>query len=63
MANYRIFVEKKPGFRVEAQSLKEELNENLRLRIESLRLSMSMTFSVSRRNFSRKAATASSERP
>ncbi|MGM9748938.1 MAG: phosphoribosylformylglycinamidine synthase [Candidatus Cryptobacteroides sp.] len=38
MANYRIFVEKKPGFRVEAQSLKEELNENLRLRIESLRL-------------------------
>ena len=29
MADYRIFVEKKPEFRVEAESLRGELNENL----------------------------------
>ncbi|MBR4755634.1 MAG: phosphoribosylformylglycinamidine synthase, partial [Bacteroidales bacterium] len=38
MSNYRIFVEKKPGFRVEAKSLLEELNENLQLKLRSLRL-------------------------
>ena len=37
MKNYRIFVEKKPRFRVEAESLKRELNQHLDLRIESLR--------------------------
>jgi len=34
----RIFVEKKPGFRVEAESLQAELAENLSLDIRSLRL-------------------------
>ena len=33
----RIFVEKNPGFRVEAESLRDELNENLSLSIRSLR--------------------------
>ena len=36
--NYRIYVEKKPRFRVEAQSLRGELNENLGLDIKTLRL-------------------------
>ena len=35
--NYRIFVEKRPAFQVEAQSLKNELNENLQLKLQSLR--------------------------
>ncbi len=34
---YRIFVEKKEAFRVEAESLRHELNENLGLSIQSLR--------------------------
>ena len=34
----RIFVEKKPGFRVEADSLRNEFNENLSLSIQELRL-------------------------
>ena len=38
MSNYRIFVEKYPQFRVEARSLLSELNENLQLELESLRL-------------------------
>lgn len=38
MANYRIFVEKYPDFQVEAGSLKAELNENLQLDLQSLRL-------------------------
>ena len=38
MANYRIFVEKYPEFQVEADSLKAELNENLQLDLQSLRL-------------------------
>ena len=29
MKNYRIFVEKRPGFRVEAESLRRDLNDNL----------------------------------
>ena len=36
--NYRIFVEKYPQFQVEAASLKAELNENLQLDLQSLRL-------------------------
>ena len=36
--NYRIFVEKYPEFQVEAASLKVELNENLQLDLQSLRL-------------------------
>ncbi len=36
--NYRIFVEKSPRFRVEAESLRRELNANLNLGIEHLRL-------------------------
>jgi phosphoribosylformylglycinamidine synthase len=36
--NCRIFVEKKPLFRVEAQSLQNEFNLNLGLKIENLRL-------------------------
>ncbi len=36
--NFRIFVEKKPGFRVEANELKEDLNLNLKLSLNSLRL-------------------------
>ena len=38
MANYRIFVEKYPEFQVEAGSLKAELNENLQLDLQTLRL-------------------------
>ena len=38
MGNYRIFVEKYPEFQVEARSLMNELNENLQLSLESLRL-------------------------
>ena len=38
MANYRIFVEKYHEFQVEAGSLKAELNENLQLDLQSLRL-------------------------
>ena len=38
MKNFRIFVEKKDRFRVEAESLKRELNQNLNLSIEELRL-------------------------
>ena len=37
MANYRIYVEKRPAFQVEARSLKNELNENLQLHLQSLR--------------------------
>ena len=36
--NYRIFVEKYPEFQVESASLKVELNENLQLDLQSLRL-------------------------
>ena len=35
--NYRLFVEKREGFRVEAESLRCELNENLGLHIRALR--------------------------
>ncbi len=38
MKNYRIYVEKKPWFRVEAESLRRELNANLGLELQSLRL-------------------------
>ena len=38
MSSYRIFVEKKPEFRVEAKSMREELNENLSLNLKNLRL-------------------------
>lgn len=34
--NFRIYVEKKPNFRVEAESLRKELNENLSLNIKEL---------------------------
>ena len=37
MANYRIYVEKRPAFQVEARSLMNELNENLQLNLQSLR--------------------------
>ena len=37
MSNFRIFVEKRPAFQVEARSLKNELNENLQLHLQSLR--------------------------
>ena len=37
-SNYRIFVEKRPRFRVEAESLRRELNANLNLHIAELRL-------------------------
>ena len=37
-SNYRIFVEKYPEFQVEAESLMNELNENLQLSLRSLRL-------------------------
>ena len=37
-SNYRIFVEKKADFQVEANSLKEELSHNLNIPIQSLRL-------------------------
>ena len=36
--NYRIFVEKLPRFRVEAESLRRELNTNLNLQLDELRL-------------------------
>lgn len=35
--NYRLFVEKRPGFRVEADSLCAELNDNLGLHLHSIR--------------------------
>ena len=38
MKNYRIFVEKKPRFQVEADTLRKELNNNLGLQLASLRL-------------------------
>jgi len=38
MENYRIYVEKYPGFRVEAESLQRDLNENLGLQLRELRL-------------------------
>ena len=38
MKNFRVFVEKKERFRVEAESLKRELNQNLNLAIAELRL-------------------------
>ena len=38
MNNYRIYVEKKPEFRVEARSLQDELNNNLGLSLKGLRL-------------------------
>ena len=38
MKPYRIYVEKFPGFRVEAESLRNEFNENLSLGLRSLRL-------------------------
>ena len=38
MQPYRIFVEKKEPFRIEAESLKQELNSNLGLNIKDLRL-------------------------
>ena len=37
-SEYRIFVEKKTGFRVEADSLRAELNRNLHLNMKTLRL-------------------------
>ena len=37
MANYRIYVEKRPAFQVEARSLMNELNEDLQLNLQSLR--------------------------
>ena len=38
MKNYRIFVEKLPRFRVEAESLRRELNANLNLALGEVRL-------------------------
>ena len=38
MEHRRVFVEKKPAFRVEAESLRKEFNENLQLDIRTLRL-------------------------
>jgi len=38
MPDHRIFVEKRPGFRAEAESLRRELNENLQLNLKELRL-------------------------
>lgn len=38
MADYRIYVEKKEGFQVEAKSLENELNLNLGLRLQELRV-------------------------
>ena len=35
MKNYRIFVEKYPEFQVEANSLLQELNENLQLNLKT----------------------------
>ena len=37
MSNFRIFVEKRPAFQVEARSLMNELNLNLQLNLQSLR--------------------------
>ncbi len=38
MSDFRIFVEKYPEFQVEANSLLDELNENLQLKLKTLRL-------------------------
>ena len=37
MSNYRIYVEKKPEFQVEAKSLQAELNLNLGLNLKNVR--------------------------
>ena len=44
--NYRIFVEKLPRFRVEAESLLRDLNANLNLSLDGLRLVMDPAVSV-----------------
>ena len=36
--NYRIYVEKKPAFQLEAKSLKQELNSSLNLDVKTLRI-------------------------
>ncbi len=38
MTKFRVYVEKKPEFRVEAEELKQDLNQNLGLNINTLRL-------------------------
>ena len=38
MSSFRIYVEKKPEFRTEAEELRAELNENLLLHLKTLRL-------------------------
>ena len=38
MNNYRIYVEKDADFRIEAECLRRELNQNLSLNIKTLRL-------------------------
>ncbi len=60
MKNYRIFVEKHPRFRVEAESLRRELNANLNLDIRELRLLNVYDLFGFRRNCSKRPATASS---
>ena len=38
MKNYRVYVEKYPRFQVEADTLRKELNNNLGLNLQTLRL-------------------------
>ena len=38
MSDYRIYVEKKEGFRVESKSLQDDLNLNLSLNLKNVRL-------------------------
>ncbi len=60
MENYRIFVEKHPRFRVEADSLRRELNTNLNLDIRSLRLLNVYDLFGFSESCSKRAVTASS---
>ena len=62
MKNYRVYVEKKPRFRVEAESLRRELNANLGLELQNLRLLNVYDLSDSARSCWRGAATRSSAR-
>lgn len=62
MKSYRIFVEKYPEFRVEAESLLRDLNANLNLSLDGLRLLNVYDLFGFRTNCWRRAVTGSSAR-
>ena len=60
--NYRIFVEKLPRFRVEAESLRRELNTNLNLSLGEVRLLCVYDLSASAKSCWKRAAIRFSAR-